>query len=67
MIHFNEEDLLRLYKGKRSNDHRGNFYRCIAERGLPVSDVCSHLQTMKVASAYHRSLSDSRNPMGPED
>lgn len=44
--HFTEDDVARLYKGKPYDDHRGNFYRCIAEGGLPVSDVYSHLQTM---------------------
>ncbi len=35
-----------LYKGKPHEGHKDNFYRCIREGGLPVSDVYSHLQTM---------------------
>ena len=43
---FGDEDLQRLYKGKPYEGHKDNFYRCLAEGGLPVSDVYSHLQTM---------------------
>jgi len=43
---FTEEDVQRLYKGKPFEGHKNNFYRCIAEGGLPVSDVFSHLQAM---------------------
>ena len=43
---FTEEDLQRLYKGKPYEGHKNNFFRCIAEGGLPVSDVYSHVQAM---------------------
>jgi predicted dehydrogenase len=43
---FTEEDLMRLYKGKPFEGHKQNFYRCIREGGLPVSDVYSHVQMM---------------------
>jgi len=43
---FTEEDLQRLYKGKPHEGHKNNFYRCIREGGLPVSDVFSHVQAM---------------------
>ncbi len=43
---FGEEDLVRLYKGKSPEGHKHNFYRCIREGGLPVSDVYSHVQAM---------------------
>jgi hypothetical protein len=43
---FGEEDLVRLYKDKPPEGHKNNFYRCIREGGLPVSDVYSHVQTM---------------------
>ena len=35
-----------LYKGKPHEGHKHNFYRCIREGGLPVSDVYSHVQAM---------------------
>ncbi len=43
---YGEEDVVRLYKGKQPEGHKQNFYRCIREGGLPVSDVYSHLQSM---------------------
>ncbi len=43
---FGEEDLVRLYRGKQFEGHKHNFYRCIREGGLPVSDVYSHVQSM---------------------
>ncbi len=39
-------DIQRLYKGKPGEGHKNNFYRCIREGGLPVSDVFSHVQIM---------------------
>ncbi|MCO6454475.1 MAG: Gfo/Idh/MocA family oxidoreductase [Pirellulaceae bacterium] len=43
---FGPEDLQRLYNGKPFEGHKNNFYRCIREGGLPVSDVYSHVQAM---------------------
>jgi hypothetical protein len=43
---FDDSDLRRLYKDKPAEGHKGNFYRCIREGGLPVSDVYSHVQAM---------------------
>lgn len=43
---FTADDLAALYKGKPHEGHKQNFYRCIAEGGLPVSDVYSHVQAM---------------------
>jgi predicted dehydrogenase len=43
---FGEEDLRRLYRDKPFEGHKENFYRCIREGGLGVSDALSHLQTM---------------------
>ena len=39
---------MRLYKGKPFETHKQNFFRCIREGGLPVSDVFSHVQTMHI-------------------
>jgi len=36
---FTEADVMALYKGKPFEGHKNNFYRCIREGGLPVSDV----------------------------
>jgi predicted dehydrogenase len=43
---FRDEQLTQLYKGKPHEGHKDNFYRCIREGGLPVSDVYSHVQAM---------------------
>jgi len=43
---YGAEDIQRLYKGKPGEGHKNNFYRCIREGGLPVSDVYSHVQIM---------------------
>jgi predicted dehydrogenase len=43
---FTDADVERLYKGKPFEGHKENFYRCIREGGLPVSDVYSHVQMM---------------------
>lgn len=45
---FGDEQMQALYKGKPHEGHKANFYRCIREGGLPVSDVYSHLQTMNM-------------------
>ncbi len=43
---FTDEDRTALYKGKPFEGHKNNFYRCIREGGLPVSDVFTHVQAM---------------------
>ncbi|MEZ6089003.1 MAG: hypothetical protein R3C05_13450 [Pirellulaceae bacterium] len=43
---YSDEDVQALYKGKPHEGHKGNFFRCIREGGLPVSDVYSHVQAM---------------------
>lgn len=43
---FGPEQLKELYKGKPFEGHKENFYRTIAEGGLPISDVYSHVQIM---------------------
>jgi len=43
---FGPEELQQLYRGKPHEGHKDNFYRCISEGGLPVSDVFSHVQAM---------------------
>jgi predicted dehydrogenase len=43
---FGPGDLVRFYKGKTFESHKRNFYRCLREGGLPVSDVFSHVQAI---------------------
>lgn len=59
---FTEADVETLYKGKPFEGHKENFYRCIREGGLPVSDVFSHVIAMNtchltaIASRLGRSI-----------
>ncbi len=43
---YTDDDVVALYKGKPYEGHKENFFRCIREGGLPVSDVYSHVQAM---------------------
>lgn len=43
---FGQAEIEALYKDKPHEGHKTNFFRCIREGGLPVSDVYSHLQVM---------------------
>ena len=43
---YTDEDKVRLYKGKKPGNHKGNFYQCIREGGLTVSDPFSHVMAM---------------------
>ncbi|NQV25196.1 MAG: Gfo/Idh/MocA family oxidoreductase [Rhodopirellula sp.] len=54
---FGQAELEQLFKGKPAEGHKNNFYRCIAEGGLTVSDVFSHVQAM---SACHLSAIAAR-------
>ncbi len=41
------EEILRLYKGKKpGGGHMANFFQCVRDRGLPVSDVFTHHRAM---------------------
>jgi predicted dehydrogenase len=43
---YTTDDVMRLFKGKPHEGHKANFFRCIREGGLPVSDVFTHVQAM---------------------
>ena len=43
---YTDEDVKALYKGKPHEGHKNNFFRCVREGGLPVSDVFTHVQAM---------------------
>ncbi len=44
--HYGDADAKKLYKDKPFEGHKDNFFRCIREGGLPVSDVYSHVISM---------------------
>ena len=43
---YTDEDVTKLFKGKPHEGHKNNFFRCVREGGLPVSDVFTHTQAM---------------------
>ena len=43
------DDKIRLYKGVNPMGHKENFYHCVRNGGLTVSDPYSHVQVMSVA------------------
>lgn len=43
---YTDSDRMGFFKGKPVEGHKANFFRCIREGGLPVSDVFSHVQAM---------------------
>lgn len=43
---YTDQDRQELFNGKPHEWSKTNFYRCVREGGMPVSDVLSHLQTM---------------------
>ncbi len=43
---YTDDDVKALYKGKQHEGHKNNFFRCVREGGLPVSDVFTHVQAM---------------------
>ena len=45
---FSDDDLVGFYKGKPFEGHKNNFYRCIKEGGLPVSDVYTHVNMLNI-------------------
>ncbi|TWU63432.1 MULTISPECIES: Gfo/Idh/MocA family protein [Crateriforma] len=41
-----DEKITELCKGKKPGGHMGNFFECISDGGLPISDVWTHHRTM---------------------
>ncbi|HIQ22690.1 MAG TPA: Gfo/Idh/MocA family oxidoreductase [Planctomycetes bacterium] len=41
-----DEEVIKLYGGKKPAGHMENFFQCIGERSLPISDVFTHHRTM---------------------
>jgi hypothetical protein len=41
-----EERMIELCKGKQPGNHMGNFFACLEDRKLPISDVFTHHRTM---------------------
>jgi len=41
-----DEDLVKMYKGKKPGNHMANFFECVVDRTQPISDVHSHHRAM---------------------
>jgi predicted dehydrogenase len=41
-----DEEVIKLYKGRQPGSHMGNFFACIKDRSLPVSDVHTHTKSV---------------------
>ncbi len=41
-----DEEVVKLYGGKKPNGHMRNFFECVESRELPISDVFTHHRTM---------------------
>ena len=41
-----DEEVVKLYRGKKPTTHMENFFQCIQERSLPISDVFTHHRSM---------------------
>ncbi|MFO7904207.1 MAG: Gfo/Idh/MocA family protein [Planctomycetota bacterium] len=44
-----DQEVLRLYRGMRLTSHMGNFFDCVKDRKLPISDVFTHNRAMELA------------------
>jgi len=47
-----DQEVIKLYRGKTAGSHMGNFFECVKDRSLPVSDVFTHHRSV---SACHLS------------
>jgi hypothetical protein len=41
-----EEEVAKLYRGKPLHGHMANFFDCIKDRSLPISDVYTHCNSV---------------------
>ena len=41
-----EEEIIKLCRGKKPGSHMANFFACIKDRSLPISDVFTHLNSV---------------------
>jgi hypothetical protein len=41
-----DEEVVKLYRGRKPTTHMADFFQCIQDRSLPISDVFSHHRTV---------------------
>ena len=50
------EEVERLYRGMRMTSHMGNFFDCVKDRQLPISDVFTHDRAMELAHTANMAM-----------
>ncbi len=51
-----DEEVTRLYRGMRLTSHMGNFFDCVKDRKLPISDVFTHNRAMELAHTANMAM-----------
>jgi len=41
-----DEEVVKLYKGRKPGSHMGNFFECVKDRSKPISDVWTHTNSV---------------------
>ena len=50
------EEVVRLYRGMRLTSHMGNFFDCVKDCKLPISDVFTHNRAMELAHTANMAM-----------
>jgi myo-inositol 2-dehydrogenase / D-chiro-inositol 1-dehydrogenase len=51
-----DEEILRLCKGKKPGNHMANFFECVRDRSLPISDVFTHVSSVNACHMANISM-----------
>ncbi len=51
-----DEEILNLCKGKKPGNHMANFFQCVRDRSLPISDVFTHVSSVNACHMANISM-----------